>query len=651
MINVEKDFRNFFLIAFCLTICIIIVYGQVGTFNFIGFDDPDYVTENEYVQEGLSFDSFIWAFTTFHSANWHPLTWLSHMLDCQFYGKDPMGHHWTNVQFHIANTLLLFFIFFKMTGALWRSAFVAALFALHPLHVESVAWVSERKDVLSTFFGLLMIFAYYCYVKASSFKNYLIVIILFSLGLMAKPMLVTFPFVLLLLDYWPLNRMQFENDLLRQSNGITWFDFQKFFRLIIEKIPFFILAIISCILTFLAQQSSGAVKALEALPMKTRIANALVSYVTYGLKAIWPIHLAVFYPYPGNSFPVWQVFGSALLIATACIWTIRISKEYPYFAVGLFWYLGTLVPVIGLVQVGEQAMADRYTYIPSIGLFVLVSWGVPDLVNKWKYKKLIMGLVALAILFGCVIASFMQIRYWKNSVALFEHTVKVTENNYRAQNDLGTAWEAVDLDQAIFHYKQALEIKPNYLLAIYNLGVAYCEKEEYDESILNFKKVLKIDPQNIDARMNLANVLFILDKPDEAVFHYNKIIKADSKNSDAHYNLAYVLSKQGKIDEAVSHYEKALRINPKHSKAYYNLGNIFLKQGNVKGAFTHFTEAIRFCPDYADAYNKIGFILFRQGKFKGAEVFFSKALQIDPDNTKARKHLEIIKHILTSNKP
>jgi len=651
MINVEKDFRNFFLIAFCLTICIIIVYGQVGTFDFIGFDDPEYVTENEYVQEGLNFDSFIWAFTTFHSANWHPLTWLSHMLDCQFYGMDPMGHHWTNVQFHLANTLLLFFILFKMTGARFKSAFVAALFALHPLHVESVAWVSERKDVLSTFFGLLMIFAYYRYIKISNCKNYFFVIICFILGLMAKPMLVTFPFVLLLLDFWPLERFQYKGNYILNSKSSIGYGYKGIGTLFLEKTPLFVLVVISSTLTFLAQKSHGAVEALEALSLQIRIENALVSYARYVLKAIWPSNLAVFYPYQGGALSSWQIFGAAFLILTACFFAVRISKKYPYVPVGIFWYLGTLVPVIGLVQVGEQAMADRYTYIPSIGLFIVVSWGVPDLLNKWKYKKLILGLAALAILFGCVIASFIQIRYWKNGVALFEHTVKVTENNYRAQNDLGTAWEAINLDQAILHYKQALEIKPNYLLAIYNLGVAYCEKEEYDEAILNFKKVLKIDPQNIDARMNLANVLFLLDKPDEAVFHYDKIIKADSKNSDAHYNLAYLLSKQGKFDEAVSHYEESLKFNPKYSKAHYNLGNILLKQGKTEEAFTHFSEAIKINPDYAQGFNKIGEILFKQGKIDRAKVFFSKAIEIDPNDKEARKNLGVVNQALKTANP
>ena len=651
MKHTKTNFLKIIFVSLCLIVAIIITYAQVSNFDFVGYDDQEYITENSHVQEGLNLKSINWAFTSFHSANWHPVTWLSHMLDCELYGLNPMGHHWTNVQFHIANTLLLFFIFLKMTGVLWRSAFVAALFALHPLHVESVAWVSERKDVLSTFLGFLMIIAYCRYVKEPCLKKYLLVIMLFGLGLMAKPMLVTFPFVLLLLDYWPLNRVHFENDLMRQSNGITCFDFRKFLRLIIEKIPFFILAIISCILTFLAQQSSGAVQALGVLSIKTRTANALVSYVTYVLKAIWPINLAVFYPHPGDALSEWTIIGAALVIAAAILLSIRTFKKYPYIAVGLFWYLGTLVPVIGMVQVGEQAMADRYTYIPLIGLFILIAWGVPDLLKKWRYRKIFLGLSAVVIILVLTVITLSQASHWKNGIALFENAVKVTENNYKAQNNLGTALGSVDLDRAIYHYKESLKIKPNYVRALYNLGTALSEKGNYDEAVLCFTKALEINPKHTDARMNMANVLFKQDKSDKAVFHYNEIIKTDSENADVHYNLAYVLSYQGKLDDAILHYKQALRINPEYLKAHYNLGNILLKQGKTEEAFTHFTEAIKINPDYVQAYNKIGEILFKQGKIDGAKVFFSQAIEIDPNYKDARKNLGILNQTQKSGNP
>ena len=638
------------MISLLLILAIIIAYGQVKNFDFVGYDDQEYITENSHVQKGLTVESIIWAFTSFHSANWHPLTWLSHMLDCELYRLNPMGHHWTNLMFHMVNTILLFIVLELMTGAIWRSAFVAALFALHPLHVESVAWVSERKDVLSTFFGLLMIFSYYRYVKISSLKNYLLVIIFFSLGLMSKPMLVTFPFVLLLLDFWPLKRFHYKNDYLFQSERTTHYGSKGNYRLILEKVPLFIPVVISCVLTFFAQKSEGAVQALLSLSLKNRIENALVSYVNYILKMFWPSKLAVFYPHPGDTFPAWQIFGAALLISCACFLAIRAAKKYPYIVIGLFWYLGTLVPVIGLVQVGEQAMADRYTYIPLIGLFIIVAWGVLDLFRKWHYQKIYLSVFAMIILSAFTARTFFQISHWKNGVTLFEHAIKVTENNHKAHNNLATSLDSLDLDRAISHFKEALRIHPKYVIALNNLGIALYNKGNYDEAVLYFNKLLDIKPKKTDTRMNLANVLFIQGKSDEAVSHYNEIIKTDSENAEVHSNLAYVLFTKGKLNEAVFHYKEAIRINPEHEKAHYNIGDIFIKQGKIKEAFTHFAEVIKIKPDNVQAYNKIGLILFKQGKLKKAGVFFSKALQINPNYSEARKNLEIIKQNLSSSK-
>lgn len=644
MVNAKTDFRIVFLVSLLLLVAIIVPYRQVIIFDFVGYDDELYVTENLNVQKGLTVKGIKWAFTTFHSANWHPLTWLSHMFDCELYGLNPMGHHWTNSMIHMANTILLFLVLKLMTGTIWRSAFVAALFALHPLHVESVAWVSERKDVLSTFFGLLMIGAYYRYIKGPDVKNYLLVFIFLSLGLMAKPMLVTFPFVLLLLDFWPLKRFHYKNDYLLKSDRTHYYGSKKFFRLILEKIPLFVPVVISSCLTFMAQQSSSAVKSLETFPLNARIANALVSYVNYVLKMFWPGKLAVFYPHPGNTLPAWQIFGSALVIATACFWAIRTLKKFPYIGVGLFWYLGTLIPVIGLVQVGNQAMADRYSYIPLIGLFIIVAWGGSEPFKKWHYQKTFLCVFSVAVLSALVICTTYQLKHWKNAIALFEHTIKVTKNNYHAQNNLGTAFVQVELDKAVSHYKEALKIKPDYVMALYNLGTALLKKENYDEAVLYCKKALKINPKKTDARMNLANVLFMQGKYDEAVFHYNEILKIYPENADAHYNLAYVVSTQGNFAEAVFHYKKTLIINPQYSKAHYNLGNILINEEKIKEAFTHFAEAIKIKSDYVQAYNKIGLILLQQGKFKKAGVFFSKALQLDPGFSEARTNFDILQN-------
>ena len=691
---------NVLLVILCLIIVIIAVYTKVQNFDFVGYDDELYVTQNQYVQKGISTEGLKWAFTTFHTANWHPLTWLSHMLDFELYGLNPAGHHWTNVEFHIANTLLLFFILFKMTGAVFRSAFVAALFALHPLHVESVAWIAERKDVLSTFFGLLSIGAYYSYVKKSSAKYYLLLIILISLGLMAKPMLVTLPFVLLLLDFWPLNRFQFQHDS-RLSSKEDYVDaIRKNLRIILEKIPLFIPIIISCIITFFAQKSEGAVKAIWALPMKYRIENAIVSYVKYVLKAVWPYNLAVFYPHPENTIPLWQITGGILLIAAACFGAIRTARKYPYILVGLFWYFGTLVPVIGLVQVGDQAMADRYTYVPLIGIFIIVSWGFSDLLKKRLrgqkseirgqrsgivsgvansldknlFQKIFLGTSVAILLVVMSWKSFIQLNTWKNGITLFEHALSVTQNNYLAENNLGTAYGSKNLDKALLHYKTAIKIKPGYVNALYNLGTVYEEKGQIDKAISNYLKVLKINPDNFGAlnnlgliffkqgdydkaihyfktvlktdpkktnvRMNLANVLFLQAKPDEAISLYREILHDESEIADVHYNLANVLSYQKNIDEAVHHYKEALRIDPKYSKAYYNLGNIFLIQGKIEEAVANFFKAIQFKPDYVQVYNKLGLILFKQGEPDKAKIFFSKAVQIDPNYSVAYKILK-----------
>ena len=636
----KADFRIIFMVSLCLIAGIICVYIQVVNIDFVGYDDELYVTKNLHVQKGVSLEGLKWAFTTFHSANWHPLTWLSHMLDYDLYELNPGGHHWTNVEFHIANTVLLFFILFRMTGALWKSAIVAALFALHPLHVESVAWVSERKDVLSTFFGLMTIAAYYRYVKNSSTKNYLLIIICFSLGLMAKPMLVTLPFVLLLLDFWPLNRFKYKNNPDFQSDNTSKDGFRRKHWIILEKIPLFIPVLISCILTFFAQKSEGAVLALEALTLKYRVANALVSYVNYVLKMFWPSKLTVYYPHPRYTLPAWQMFGAALLIATVCFWAIRAAKKYPYIVVGLFWYLGTLVPVIGLVQVGEQAMADRYTYIPLIGLFIVVVWGVSDLLKKWYFQKLLFCVFVPIMLIALSLATFLQLRYWKNGITLFEHAIEVKKNNIMAHNNLATALGSTDIDRAIYHYKEALRINPADGFALYNLGTILIQKKDYDGAVLNLTKLLKLNPRHIDARNNLANVLFLKSKPDEAISQYRKILEIDNDNADAHYNLAYVLSTQRKLDEAVLLYKETLRIDPEYSKAHYNLGNIYLNQGKTTEAFRHYTEVIKIKPDYVQAYNKLGLILFRQGKFNKAKVLFSKAIQIDPNYLEAHKNLE-----------
>ena len=595
----QKSRLEIIICLFLITACLC-VYWQITNHEFISYDDGCYVTENSIVRSGLTIDGIVWAFTTFHAGNWHPLTWLSHMLDCELYGLNPMGHHWTSLQIHLTNTLLLFFILKCMTGALWRSAFVAALFALHPLHVESVAWVAERKDVLSAFFGMLALLAYCRYTKQPSLVGYLLIILFLSMGLMAKPMLVTLPFLFLLLDFWPLER----------------FRFATVSRLVLEKIPLFVPVVISSCLTFMAQQSGGAVMPLESFSLKVRIANAFVSYASYVVKAIWPHDLSVFYPHPGDALPLWQVFGAILLVAGASFLATRCLKKYPYIAVGLFWYLGTLVPVIGLVQVGPQAMADRYTYIPLIGLFIIIAWGFSDLSTGRHYRKIVPALFAVIILSALTTRTFFQLGYWRNSIILFEHAINVTDNNYLAHNNLGAALlEKGKPDEAALHLKEALRIEPGCRAVLYNLGTA------------------------------LSNQ----GKPDEAVLHYNDMLKINPKDAIVHNNLADVLSAQGKLNEAVLHYNEALKIDPDYASAHCGFGSLLIKQGKFKEAMFHLAEAIRIDPDYAEAYYNIGVIFSGLKKFKEASEFFSKALQIDPDYKEARDNLLILKKILNQD--
>ncbi|MBU4345666.1 MAG: tetratricopeptide repeat protein, partial [Proteobacteria bacterium] len=617
------------VVCLFLVLTVLAVYWQVGDHEFVNYDDNDYITENQQVQAGLTLKSIAWAFTSTHASNWHPLTWLSHMLDCQIYGLNPRGHHFTSVFFHILNSILLFLIFKRMTGAFWKSAFVAALFALHPLHVESVAWAAERKDVLSTFFWMLTTGAYILYVENPGIKKYLLTILLFTLGLMAKPMLITLPFVLLLLDYWPLGRFQVRKPEAAQrseekpqkdtkskkrksrkgsaKNAVqakktTRSDCQwsLVLKLIQEKIPLFVLAAVSSVVTFFVQQSGGAVESLDALPLAVRISNSIVSYINYIIKMILPHNLAVLYPHPGMP-PVWQVAGACLLLVFISFIAVKTLRRYPYFAVGWLWYLGTLVPIIGLVQVGLQSMADRYTYIPLTGIFIIIAWGIPDLVAKWRYKK--EGLAAAsAILLSILMAlTWFQLRHWANSITLFKHAINITANNSVAHNNLGNALkDQGKISEAIKHFTEALRIKPDYVFAHNNLGNALKDQGKISEAIVHYYEALRINPDFGLAHNNLGNVLADQGKISEAIKHYTEALRINPNHADAHYNLGNVLFKEKKVDEAIGHYYEALRIKPNHARAHNNLGSAFVQQGRISEAIKHYTEALRIRPDFAE---------------------------------------------------
>jgi len=596
--------RRELFIGLFLTVATLAVFWQVLDHDFVSYDDTKYVTENHYVQAGLTKEGLIWAFTTTRASNWHPLTWLSHMLDCQLYGLNPRGHHLTNVFFHLLNTLLLFFVLQRMTGALWRSVFVAALFALHPLHVESVAWVAERKDVLSTFFWMLTIWAYTWYVERPRLARYLLTLLTFALGLMAKPMLVTLPFVLMLLDYWPLERLR-----IQQTDGDTTATIRalktqraSFPLLLWEKTPFFALTAVSGAVTFFVQKSGGALGAMDIYPTKIRIGNALASYVSYIGQMIWPRGLAVFYPHPGNGLPVWQVVGAGLLLACISIAVIRAARYHPYLPLGWLWYLGTLVPVIGLVQVGMQAMADRYTYVPLIGLFIVIAWGVPDLLAKWRYRRAIIATSAGIVLSALTICTWLQVQHWKSSITLFEHALQVTPKNPVAHNNLGNALEQKGkIDEAIRHLSKALELKPDFAGAHNNLGNALAKQGNLDGAVAHFSRAIQLKPDFAGAHLNLGNALEQQERVDEAIFHFAKALQLKPDFAEAYYNMGNVMARQGKFNQAVSHFSKALQFKPYFAEAHNNLGTILARQGKLNEAISHFAEALRIKPDYLQA--------------------------------------------------
>jgi protein O-mannosyl-transferase len=510
-----------------LLLAVALVFGRTVGHEFVNIDDGPYVYDNPVVLKGLTLEGFRWAFTTGHASNWHPLTWLSHMLDCQFYGLQPGGHHLTSVLLHGATVVVLFLVLWRMTGLLWRSAFVAAVFAVHPLRAESVAWVAERKDVLSGLFFVLTLWAYAGYARRPfSPVRYLTVAALFALGLMAKPMLVTLPFVLLLLDYWPLGRI---GPAAGRPFSFPW-------PVVAEKLPLLALTALSCAATFWAQ--GGAIATIDAIPISSRIANALVSFVAYIGSFFYPEGLAVFYPLQAGSLPTGKVAASTLTLAGISAAALVWRRRFPYLFVGWFWYVGMLVPVIGLLQVGSQSMADRYTYLPQIGLCLSVTWGGAQLAASGRYRRRACVAVSAAVVLILMGLGWRQTSYWRNSETLWIHTLDCTADNYEAHNSLGNVLtERGQFDAAIPHYQKALEIKPNYAAAHYNLGVVLSERGQNDAAVAHYLKALEIKP-------NYA---------------------------EAHNNLGTALAERGQIDAAIAHFQKALEINPDYAGARDNL--------------------------------------------------------------------------------
>jgi protein O-mannosyl-transferase len=552
------------------------VFSQTVRHDFVNFDDDLYIYNTPAIQAGLTITGIAQAFVSPHAGNWHPLTTISHMLDCQLYGLNAGGHHATNVVLHTIAALLLFCVLRQMTCAIWKSAIVAALFAVHPLHVESVAWVSERKDVLSAVFFMLTLIAYVRYVGAPSIARYLTVAIVFAFGLMSKSMLVSTPLILLLLDYWPLRRIQ------RSNVGSRW---SVASSLLIEKIPLLVLSAVVAGITFILQKR--ATGAIPPLPFLWRAENALASYVIYVWKTLWPIHLAVFYPHPNDTLAIWEVIFAILLLLAITAAAIVFRSQRPYLLTGWFWYLIMLVPVIGLVQVGEQGHADRYTYLPHVGLFLAVVWFAADLatVRRSRLQLGISTAVAALVMLALVCTSFIQTSYWRNSETLWTHALAVTVDNDVAHNNLGyLCVDRDELDKAISHFETALRIRSRKRDLHYDVGSAFMQ-------------------------MNLANALAQKGQSDEAMLHYNEAIKLQPYYADAYYNRGSVLFGQGRVDEAIADWERTLQMQPSDANAHTGLGNALLQKGSIREAISHYEQALTLAPEDPHCRNNLAWVL------------------------------------------
>ena len=689
--------KQILLICVLLAVATLAAFRQLRRHDFLTYDDRAYVTENIHIRHGITMDAIRWAFTTGYASNWHPLTWVSHMLDIQLFGLDPHRHHLVNLLFHTANTLLLFYVFQRMTKAPWKSAFIAALFALHPLHVESVAWVAERKDVLSTLFWMLTMAAYVHYVErlpaplpspggrggiptrqreGGSLGSYLAVVLFFALGLMAKPMLVTLPFILLLLDYWPLGRMsgigpryapqmpdaKFRNScpdvhlvpasVERSGSGIRAsasvapepFSTKKKNKksssrsaaqraaqssvriypefgvspqspipspqssvlrpLLFEKIPLFALSALSCIVTFIAQQKGGSVRSIQTLPISPRIANAFVSYIDYILKTIWPSGLAVFYPYP-KAWSFWQTAGAALLFLAITVGVVLAAKRYRYLLVGWLWYAGTLLPVIGLVQVGSQARADRYTYIPLTGLFIMAAWGIPELLGTWRHRKKSLIPSSALILACCFIITGTQLGHWLNSFTLFDHAANVTSNNY---------------------------------CAFFNRGIAYRTINDYEHAIMDYDRAIQSYPKFAHAFNDRGNAYFKLGNIEQAINDYDMAISLIPEFAEAYNNRGFAYRRLGNYAQAINDFSRAIDLDPEYAVAYYGRGNSYYNLGNLWQAISDYDKAIGADPVYPDAYNNRGLAYSKLGEGEKAVEDVKKAA-----NLGSKEAMELLK--------
>jgi len=623
------------LMAVLLALVTIALYWPATGFDFVNYDDPLYVTANPQIQAGLTWEGLAWAFGRVHGEGtyWHPLTWVSHMVDCQLYGLKPWGHHLTSVLLHAANAALVFLVFRRMTGAYWRCVLLAGVFALHPVQVDSVAWVTERKNLLSAFFWLLTTWAYAGYAQGRSrnpaagnthhtsrftfhaSRFYLLSLCFFALGLMCKPILVTLPFVLLLLDYWPLGRMQKAEG--RRQNVATAdtyhapstkhqaprFTFHV--SLLVEKVPFFVLAAASSAITILAHRGLGMLDSASRLPWDLRLENALVSYGRYLAKAFWPCRLAVFYPLPA-AWPMWEVVACGLILLAISGLALGTARTRPCLLVGWLWLLGVLVPSSGVIQAGAQAMADRFMYVPVIGVIVAAVWGIHGLAKGGRHQQVALSVAGSVVMVLCTVLTRQQLGHWKDSETLFRHAVEVTENNYVAHDNLGTVLgQRGQMDEAIRQFQEAVRLKPDHANAHCNLGIAFQKTGQTDEAIRQFQEALRLKPDHANAHCNLGIALEKKGQMDEAMRQFQEAIRLEPRHVDAHNNLGVNLGKRGQLDAAIIQLQETIRLKPDHAEAHNNLGTAFLQQGRTDEAIAQYQEALRLKPDYAEARSNL----------------------------------------------
>jgi tetratricopeptide (TPR) repeat protein len=664
------------IVVMCIVLALVTLFAYRGVRNnnFLIYDDDVYVLENSQVQHGVNLQSIAWAFTTFDQSNWHPMTWISHMEDWRLYGNNPIGHHETNVHLHTANAVLLFLLLLYMTGYLGRSAMVALLFALHPAHVESVAWIAERKDVLSTFFWFATLFAYAWYVRNPSWKRYATVIIAFACALMSKPMAVTLPFTLLLLDIWPLRRITFAPETRARWSSSIW-------KLCAEKWLLFIMAVASSIITYIAQRAGGSVIELQALSLWERICNAAISYWSYVRIMLWPDQLRVYYYYDFNNISVIAAMLSvlALIVVTAVCWRIR--KARPYCFVGWLWFLGTLAPVIGIIQVGEQSMAERYTYVPLIGLFIAVVWLVGDAVASSPKIRVATQLLAIAVIIACAVKTDAQVKVWKNTVTLFSHVLEVDPRGEFPNTTLGAAYlREGKLAEAEDYFESSLAYNPNWpatltysatcLMKTHDPRNLPLAKQRLDQALrvapddpdaltdmalwsnltgspkdgeMYSRMVLAAHPDKVTARLYLADALQSQNQLGEAVLEYRQVIAMDPDNYNVHNSLGNVYDGQGLTGEAIKEFRLSLAIKPDQAIAHSKIGRILLETHQYSEAVEELTQALRIDPADAHAHNDLGVALFQLGDYEKAAGQFGDALRIDPSYADAWRNLDLAK--------